>query len=267
LAGDSSLDNKFWIRSASDRNRTPVNGYERIFDGGIVADVAYFINEIWAQKHAGLCAVNAAIEESRLEQRGRDGRTLLDQDRIVRDQLQARDVLVVSIGGNDVALAPTLKTAFNMLLMNRFNSLETIEKGPAHAWGMSHFVHLFKDRVAHYVNALIEQTKPRLVLICMIYFPDEKQTGSWADRTLGVLKYNHEPKKLQTAIRQMYEHATLVMCREAQEANPGTKFVPVPFFEVMDGSDTSMYIDRVEPSTKGGKLLAEQIVNIIESNL
>ena len=40
LAGDSSLDNKYWFNDASEA----VNGYERVLSGPMKQDIAYWLN-------------------------------------------------------------------------------------------------------------------------------------------------------------------------------------------------------------------------------
>ena len=59
---------------------------------------------------------------------------------------------------------------------------------------------MFGSRVKNYLNQLTAVTKPKAVLLLMIYYPDEAQTGSWADTTLGILGYNDNPSKLQLLI-------------------------------------------------------------------
>ena len=48
--------------------------------------------------------INCAIEESALNER-KEG--LLSQDEFVRDHIKKDDILIVSVGGNDVALKPS----------------------------------------------------------------------------------------------------------------------------------------------------------------
>ena len=47
---------------------------------------------------------------------------------------------------------------------------------------------------------------------------------------------------------------------------PGTEVIPVPFFNVLDGKNSADYIARVEPSSQGGKKMAEYILDVIEAN-
>jgi hypothetical protein len=46
---------------------------------------------------------------------------------------------------------------------------------------------MFKEQTVQYINQLISKRKPRRVVVCMIYFPDEADTGSWADLALSTM--------------------------------------------------------------------------------
>ena len=46
------------------------------------------------------------------------------------------------------------------------------------------------------------------ILVCMIYFPDEALTPSWAGVALSALGYNNHPAKLQMLIRNAFVNAT-----------------------------------------------------------
>lgn len=61
--------------------------------------------------------------------------------------------------------------------------------------------------VQKYIEALTAKTKPKKILVCMIYYPDEAHTPSWAGPALGVLGYNSNPAKLQLLIRKAYDDA------------------------------------------------------------
>jgi len=69
--------------------------------------------------------------------------------------------------------------------------------------------------------------------------------------------YNRFPGRLQLAVRQMFEQATRRIRIE------GVEIVPVPLFEILDGSDTRDYVERVEPSPQGGKKMANAFLDII----
>ena len=204
--------------------------------------------------------INCAIEESSLNKRTN---CLLDQDKFIKNHITNNDILIVSVGGNDIALSPTLSTIWNMALLMYMNSLDTLKHKPLDAWGFSYFVNLFHNEVKAYILKLIGNKRPKRIIVCMIYYPDEWQmgsngwvsdsqpSGSWADKTLGYLGYNDNPKKLQKAIEQIFYKAT---CNIKIE---GSIVVPFPMFHYLNGKDSTDYVQRVEPSMKGGKKLAE----------
>ena len=252
LVGDSTMDNKYWLPS---RGRAALNGYENLFDK-MKPDVAYFVNKYCtASKKIGdhFC-INAAIEESTLNDR--PGSTLMSHDIFVRDTIQPNDVLICSVGGNDIALKPTCGTVFNISLLLNLNTMGMIESG--YSVGLSHFIRLFKDETTNYLKKLCEKNKPKVILVCCIYYLDEKPGGSWADRVLQMLGYDSNPAKLQLCIRKIFEFATSKIEIE------GTTVVPVPMFKYLDGKNTRDYVQRVEPSIGGGEKLGKAFVEYIE---
>ena len=121
---------------------------------------------------------------------------------------------------------------------------------------------MFKDQIEAYVSKLVGKQKPRAVIICMIYYPLEggvSKQSSWADSQLTLLGYDRFPSQLQTAISKMYELATKHI------RIPGVKVVPCALFEAMDGKNEEDYTERVEPSVEGGRKIASQLMEIIES--
>ena len=254
LAGDSSLDNKYWV--PSDR-ATAVNGYERFLrPPSSREDVCHWLNAALAERHGGRVAcVNGAVEASTLAQRG-DGRTLLPQDEAVRDALRPCDALVVSVGGNDIALAPSAKTALCMLALMHCTSVAALRQGKSCFY--AHFVQLFRDKVERYVAALTAKTKPRCVVICMIYYPCESAgQESWAAPMFRALGYDASPQRLQAAIHAMCEHATREVALE------GTEVLALPLFNVLDAKDPNDYVARVEPSSQGGRKIAGAILDLV----
>ena len=95
-------------------------------------------------------------------------------------------------------------------------------------------------------------------LICMIYYPDENTNGSWADTTLAYLGYNTNPSKLQSAITQIFQHAT------SKIEIVGTEIIPFAMYSVLNGKDTLDYVQRVEPSSLGGVKLANAFVQALK---
>ena len=98
LAGDSSLDNKYWLSDTA----PAANGYDAVLQRPVsFCDVCHFVNARLEADGGHMVALNAAVEESTLQQRM--GGVLLPQDVFIRDNLQPDDVLVVNVGGNDGA--------------------------------------------------------------------------------------------------------------------------------------------------------------------
>jgi hypothetical protein len=64
------------------------------------------------------------------------------------------------------------------------------------------------SRIQKYIEALTSKTRPKKILVCMIYYPDENNVPSWANAALGTLGYNRNPAKLQLLIRKVFEEAT-----------------------------------------------------------
>jgi hypothetical protein len=46
---------------------------------------------------------------------------------------------------------------------------------------------------------------------------------------------------------------------------PGTEVIPVPLFNVLDGKNPRDYVARVEPSSQGGRKVAEYLLDVIDS--
>lgn len=156
---------------------------------------------------------------------------LRPQDIFLRDNIKQNDILIVSIGGNDVALLPTPCTIASMtgllclpkLCVQNGKSCCTVPIND-YCCGCStsllsctgscppclgYFRHLFGVRVQKYIEALTVKTKPRKILVCMIYYPDEDiASPSWAGFALKALGYNKNPEKLQSLIKKAFEEAT-----------------------------------------------------------
>lgn len=250
LVGDSTLDNKYWIHELV----PACNGYEKLLQPAkSIPDVAYCINKVCKDRGLPLCCINAAIEESTIGLR--QGGVLLPHDSFVQRRIKEGDVLLVSCGGNDIALRPTAWTVISMvtlLLLPRW----AIEHNLAP--GLGHFVRLFKDSTEAYIRKIIRGRRPVCVVVCMLYYLDMRPGGSWADFTLQKLGYDKDPTKLQLIMRQVYQRATERIRLE------GTEVVAVPLYEALDGTDSNDYVQRVEPSAQGGRKLATLIMDRLQ---
>jgi len=252
LVGDSTLDNKYWLGRAT---HTATNGYERILTPPkAVPDVAHHLNAELVRRGRGdkLVCINTAIEESTLGLR-HNGK-LLPQDAWVRSHIAEPDVLIVSCGGNDIALRPTVMTGLSMATLLAMPK-GLIACGPWMAPGLAHFTSLFRDATRRYVESLIGVHKPRVVVVCMLYYLDVQPGGSWADNVLRLLGYDKDPEKLQICMRKIFEYAT------TQIKIDGVQVVPVPLYEALDGTISADYAQRVEPSAQGGLKMANLILD------
>ncbi|KAL7489730.1 hypothetical protein ACHAW6_015456 [Cyclotella cf. meneghiniana] len=294
-AGDSSLDNKYWFRD----RKPAVGAYAQVLEPPLsVCDVTYWLNylsennqsykQISCTKYA---AINTAVPPSKksriiikVEATTLNERCLRlrPQDKFLRDNLSSNDVLIVSIGGNDIALAPTPCTIASVagLLCLPLSCLENGKSfgavpmndcccgcGPSLASCtcscppcLGYFRHLFGTRTQKYIEALTRKTKPAKILVCMIYYPDENNVPSWANASLGALGYNTNPAKIQLLIRKFFEEAT------SHIRISGTQVIPVPLFHSLDGTRSEDYVARVEPSASGGRKMAELLLDAIHNN-
>lgn len=281
LAGDSTLDNKFWFTDTG----PAVNGYEKILDQPYSRlDISHWLNKHLADRNLKkkMAAINCAIEESTVGARA-CGR-LLPQDKFIRDVIQENDILVVSLGGNDIALAPSPCTIFSvasLICCSTTNCIETCTCGcalpcddccsgfgfgclsNACGWplGAGYLIHLFSIRIQSLISKMTEKKKPKLIFVCMLYFLDEAPVPSWAGLVLRALGYDSNPRKIQAMIRQLFRLAT------TRISIPGSQVVAVPMFECLDGKDTTDYVQRVEPSAKGGEKLGKFLIDTILSHI
>jgi lysophospholipase L1-like esterase len=250
LAGDSSVDNKYWILG---ERVQPVNGYDKLLEYS-VPDVAYHLNNEISKHGLDWLCINCAVEESRIIDRKAK---LLPQDKVIQELLRPDDVLIISLGGNDIALKPTCQTVWSLLRAVVWNNnIDSIRKGTAP--GLQHLKNLFSKKIEDVLNQITSKVKPKLILVCMIYNPDKNnKQQSWANFPLRILGYDSKPEKVIALIDAAFEIATSTIQIE------GIRVVPVALNKVLDGNDTSLYIQRVEPSSAGGRQMAKLLIKTI----
>jgi len=251
LVGDSSLDNKYWLNG---RKVKAINGYEEILTDNMVKDVAYWVNKslIDEKKDADFFCVNASVEESTVEIR-QDG-NLLPQDQFVQNNIKSNDVLICSVGGNDIALKPTTYTMINLALL-LLQPTSLIENN--WAIGTGHLYDIWKTQTENYIKSLCLKNKPKIIVICSLYYIDEKSCSSWANNLLSKIGYDSDPEKIQLLISKIYDLATTKIEIE------GTTIIPFPLFKILDGKNTKDYVQRVEPSILGGSKIGKALVKKI----
>ena len=299
LVGDSSLDNKHWLfaqrlsKKTSDPAFGPaLNGFEHVLHPPVaVEDVCYFVNKELSEQGLGQYAcINAAVEESTVSDREQG---LLPHDEVrraeglgcaflltlrmcpqfVRDHLQPDDIVIVSMGGNDIALRPTTAT---MLAIGALNFL-TPKAMVLGGWGpgFGHLKGIFCDQVEAYLKRLYEKHVPKLTVPCTIYYP-AVSGESWANPLLDRLGYTAKrlrvfcvivsasnpspcsPEKLQALIDSCFTHMTSKISVE------GGAVAPLALSTVLDCNDQHDYDNRVEPSIQGGQKMGAAFVRIIK---
>ena len=300
-AGDSSLDNKYWF---PDRVPAVPGAYANVLDPPqSKPDVTYWLNYLIAAEQPAAVGVNIPLTDSTQEQGGDaplppppkqrwaaintaveattlNERTfrLRPQDRFLRDNLGPDDVLIVSVGGNDVALAPTPCTIVSMVGLVHCLPQQCFENGSTCGTVpiddcccgcgpslcscvcgcppcLGYFRHLFGTRLEKYLRALTSKTKPSKILVCMISYPDEAPDHGWATPALAALGYDRNPAKLQSFIRKLFTEIS------SNISVPGTRVVPVALFDALDSKNTDDYVERVEPSVTGGRKIAEYLLD------
>ena len=256
FAGDSSLDNKYWVNGPSSPKTEIPDIYNKVFHSlPPKPDVAFWLNQLLQERAT---CINTAVEESML--RDRDAQ-LLPHDEFIRDNIRAEDVLIVSVGANDIALKPLPCTIWHMLQLAWLTRRASLENQSASS--LKYFKHMFGTKIQDYITRLTATTKPRAVIVCMIYYPLEAGRGQqgWADVHLRALGYNSYPQQLQTAIRAMYEIATKKIRVD------GTEIVPCALYEVLDEKNGEEYTARVEPNEEGGRKMAVRFVELLEGRI
>ena len=246
LAGDSSLDNKFWLASY----KKPCNGYET-FVIASKPDICYQLNrKLVDLNYNNWAVINTAVEESSLGERSK---TLLMQDKFICDNISKNDILIVSVGGNDIALKSSMSLKFHIANLIYFAG--DIEKSSSFAV----LVDLFKTQTESYLNRLTAKCKPRKILISSIYFPCLHGKG-WADTVLSLMNYNQNYKRVHEIIKSVYNQATSKVHVE------GTKVHVIDTFNILDFANGDDYVARVEPSENGGEKMASSFLKRLGFN-
>ena len=240
LAGDSTLDNKVWLLKSNIERGPAPKIYDQFMDS-CVKDVAYNLNLILSDDY--MC-INCAVEESSLNEHNT---TSIIQDNLIRENIQENDILVVSVGGNDVILKPTLQTIMSLgalLLMNDYYNTIPYQ----------YICKIFHQDLNLYIKYLTDKSSPKDIVICSPYFPHEANVDSWANTSLKLLGYDNNPQKIHKLIRDVHRDAI-------EKIEIGYK---VALCDVLDSSkESNDYLFRVEPSDVGGSKIAHEIIKLL----
>jgi len=275
LAGDSTLDNKHWLFPGfhqtsgtlhNDRERghftgRALNGYEHVLSPPrMVMDVCYWLNQLLVDsKQKDTFALNTAVEATTLTSRVGGVQCccipwcggLYGQDKFIRERIRPQDYLVICVGGNDIALAPSIFTILFLVLLLLSPWFILFEFHPS----VLYFKLIFHYQVECYANKLTSRTRPRKVAVCMVYNLDEAMVESWANAFLNILCYSCFPRVFQYRMNLAFKYGI------SKVKIPNTEVVPIALSEALDGSDTNDYKQRVEPSIQGGRKMANLILS------
>lgn len=220
-------------------------------------DIAYWLNvEVAQATPPRYAAFNCAVERSTIAKRDSSG--LLPQDCLVRDHLRPEDVLVCSAGGNDIIMKPSLSSLTSLFRLTYTTPMERLQlPGGGGVVQLEHFRRLFHDKYQHYLEMLVATTRPRLVIPCMVYNPCSRGLG-WPMLPLSFMGYYWNPQRLQRLNDIIFEEAVRHIHL------PGTRVHPMQLSKVLDPSDTSNYVNIIEPSSQGGQKLAKAIWEVID---
>lgn len=243
LAGDSSLDNKHWI---PENERLPVSSKISKFMTREYAkckpDVAYWVNRV---SPSYILCMNCAVEEAKISTKINHG--LNAQDILIRDNITKDDVLVISIGGNDVALASDIST---ILAMGCLLYITT-------ALPKWYLLHKFKTQLREYIEKLTTVTQPKTIILCSIYYPCKYGNG-WSTRFLDRISYDTNPELIHQFIDDFHEYVIDGLVGELDNVHS------LKLSDILDWETSEHYISRVEPSSTGGKCIAKEIIQIIK---
>ncbi|QKF94723.1 GDSl lipase/esterase [Fadolivirus algeromassiliense] len=246
FAGDSSLDNKCWIKYKEKGTASHIYN-DILTDSDVIQDVAYHLNTMLPQNK--LC-INTSIEATKLGQRKK---TLLDQDEFIRDHVRKDDILIISVGGNDIAFGGA-----------GFPYIQNFFADPTNPKNFDFFEDLFHTQMKAYLEKLISKQKPKKIIVCIIYMPNLTNTTGWADGFLSSVKQLYPGitlDQLTMMIKQLLNQIHDKCVNQIKIG--GTEIIPLKLYDIIDGSDQKDYEHAVEPSVQGGKKMAQAFYNII----
>lgn len=251
LIGDSSLDNKFWFIKNNSSMVKP-NSFYSEFINETVPDIEFCLNDIIDNKFV---VINCAVEESTLEQRMNK---LTEQDILVQTTIRNDDVVICSVGGNDIALKPKPMTMFAMaslLFLSDTKSLSTCT-----AIGFDTIRTIFYSNMKSYLEKVVKAKAH--VILCTMYYPHENNTiESWANSSLNLMGYNSNKNKIHSIIKSIHNNMiSKIKINNAKTMNY------IPLYEVLDSAfESEDYLFRVEPSHKGGIKIANSINSLLNN--
>lgn len=240
LIGDSSLDNKYWISEWGE----PEPG----FPSPAKKDVTFFLNKELSVYE--MVAINCAVEGSSV---GSFDESPPAQHAVMRDFITERDVVVVSIGANDIALRADELTLLSLVQLKAWGTVEALVADPSGVPGFLRLKNIFLDGVERYIKGALGDKRPHKVVVCMIYYPDATNPPGWASEFLRLMDYDSNPELFRAIIDALYRESTIHVMTNSEHMSY------FAMSQILDGSDPADYESGVEPSVKGGAKLARAL--------
>lgn len=159
------------------------------------------------------------------------------------------------------------------------NRPATLDANTTAARGPGPLLSLFRSVAAASLSQLVvpgARPPPGRVLVCGLYYPATAAAATaaaaasaaaalsagdappapsgagWADLPLRLLQYDANPSAMQAVMRAVFR-----LGASAVTVAGVADVVHVPLYERLDGTRGSKYVDRVELSARGGRVLAE----------
>jgi len=226
LAGDSILDNKFWVK-----NEGKVNKVKNLFD---IPDIEYHMNDLIED----YTCINCASEESKVE-----NKIYNYQDKFIHDNITKDDILVISIGGNDFLLNPDNLTRLGKAQFSR------ILKGKYEDENYLQILNIFNLHIPKYIKYLIGKNTPKKIIYLFPYFPCEVKGQCWSSAINLIMIFKGF---LKDTMRNLYKDMKLK-----------ENIIKLPLFKLFNPEKEEDYIQRLEPSILGGRKIASLILKNI----
>ncbi len=257
LVGDSSLDNKAWVREDQClRPHTDTTLYERAIiesNSLLLPDVAYHVNKLLPERWLCLCC---AAEEAKLVTRAQHG--LSDQEAFARDNFDSeKDVFVVSIGGNDILLGPDAGLAASVGVALLWSGVFGWWLPSLFGWapGISSLRQYYEEHLKSYLTQLRgDNGSSANMILCAPYYPCEIPQNGWSKRVLHALRYHDHPWIAQQALRSVFDNLVL----------QDRSLKRLRLFDFLDPHDHALYVAGVEPSDLGGQHIARGIYQYVD---
>lgn len=259
--GDSTLDNKHWVRNKPQKS-LPL--FEKNLEY-MLPDISFFMNKKLYENNEKYICLNFAVEENHLKNRNNSTNNNLiplnGWEDYVSSNLTENDILIVSIGGNDLALKLNIPIILNLCL-SLFLSDDLLRKNP---YLIYYILDIYKNYLKQFLLDIIKYKKPKMIVLCGVYFPCIDYQDSWCKNILNIMKYNVPSyrKNIHCVLEMLFEEGLKSLNSENIPELEGIEIKYIPLYKVLNCEDKEDYVAGVEPSVQGGEKMAEAFYNSI----